>query len=81
MLSELRDSKKELESQLGTVVNFVAYPYGASNPTVWKAALEAGFVGGVGTWYGWSSGPGINMPRVRINGNISLPEFGAKVGG
>lgn len=77
--SELTDSKKTLEQQLGTHVNFIAYPFGASDPSVWQAALSAGFVGGVGTWAGKASGPGINMPRIRIAGTISLGEFIQKV--
>lgn len=81
MLDELRTSKQVLEAQTGATVNFIAYPYGASNGLVWKAAQEAGFIGGVGTWYGHATGPGIDMPRIRINGGISLTEFAAKVGG
>lgn len=80
-LAELSDSKKTLEAQTGTVVNFVAYPYGASDNNTWRAALEAGFVGGTGTWYGRAASPGINMPRIRISGNINLSDFAAKVGG
>ncbi len=79
MLYEISESKKILEQQTGTSVNFMAYPYGASDPSVWKAALSAGYVGGVGTWLGKAAGPGINMPRIRIIGTISLPEFAAKV--
>jgi len=79
-LYQLVTSKKTLEQQLGTSVNFIAYPYGASDPDVWRAALSSGFVGGVGTWYGKASGPGINMPRIRIAGNITLQEFIQKVG-
>lgn len=77
--SELATSKKTLEQQLGTRVNFVAYPYGASDTNVWRAAQEAGFVGGAGTWYGRATGPGINMPRIRIAGTITLAEFAQKV--
>lgn len=77
--SELADSKKTLEQQLGTHVNFIAYPYGASDASVWRAAAAAGFVGGVGTWYGKTTGPGINLPRIRIAGTISLGEFIQKI--
>lgn len=79
-LYQLVTSKKTLEQQTGKTVNFIAYPYGASDPETWRAALSAGFVGGVGTWLGKSTGPGINMPRIRISGNISPLEFAKKVG-
>lgn len=78
-LYQLVTSKKTLEQQLGTTINFIAYPYGASDPDTWRAALAAGFVGGAGTWYGKATGPGINMPRIRITGTISLGDFIQKV--
>lgn len=78
-LAELRDSKKTLEAETGTIVNFIAYPYGASDNNTGKAVLQVGFIGGVGTWYGRAADPGINMPRIRISGNISLEEFITKV--
>ncbi len=79
MLKELQDSKNTLQSQTGYTVNFIAYPFGASNSTVWNAARQAGFVGGLGTWYGKPSSPGMNMPRVRISGNISLQNFASRL--
>ncbi len=79
MLKELQDSKNTLQSQTGYTVNFIAYPYGASNNMVWNAARQAGFVGGLGTWYGKASYPSINMPRVRISGNISLQNFASRL--
>lgn len=79
ILSELSDSKKALEQQLGTHVNFISYPFGASNSLVWQAANSSGFVGGVGTWLGKVTEPGINMPRIRIAGSISIQEFINKI--
>lgn len=78
-LYQLSTSKKTLEQQLGTTVNFIAYPYGASDADTWREAFSAGFVGGVGTWLGKATGSGINMPRIRIAGTITLTEFTQKV--
>ncbi len=63
MLNELLQSKTTLQSQTGVVINFIAYPYGASNGTVQNAAAKAGFVGGLGTWGGYASYKSMNMPR------------------
>lgn len=79
MLKELQDSKAILQSQTGYPVNFVAYPFGGSNYTVWSAAKKAGYVGGLGTWYAKASYSSLNMPRVRISGNIPLPLFAARI--
>lgn len=78
-LYQLTTSKNTLEQQLGTKVNFISYPYGSSDADTARAAQAAGFVGGVGTWYGKASGPGMSMPRIRIAGNISLGKFIQKV--
>lgn len=79
IIEELKQSKITLEQQIGRPVNFIAYPFGSSNSLVWRAALDSGFVGGVGTWFGKAAGPGINMPRIRIVGQISLEEFARKL--
>lgn len=79
MLTELQQSKQTLQSQTGYTVNFIAYPYGASNWTVQRAAQQAGFVGGVGTWYAQASYKSMNMPRVRVNGDFSLQTFASRL--
>jgi len=79
MLHELLQSKQTLQSQTGYTVNFIAYPYGASNWTVQRAAQQAGFVGGVGTWYAQATYKSMNMPRVRVNGNFSLQTFASRL--
>lgn len=79
VLKQMVDSKNILQSQTGYPVNFVAYPYGISNANVQKAAKEAGFVGGLGTWLGKASGPGINLPRIRVSGAWSLKEFASRL--
>lgn len=78
-LRELKEGKEMLQSQTGYPVNFIAYPYGVSNYQVQELAKQAGFVGGVGTWPGKSFVPGMNMPRIRVNGNISIGQFASLV--
>lgn len=74
---EIDQSKKDLESKLGIKVNFLAYPYGTSNSTIWELTKQAGFVGGLGTWYSTlqSEGTVYDMPRVKIAGGSSLQSF------
>ena len=78
-LKQMVDSKNTLQSQTGYPVNFIAYPYGTTNSSVQSAAKAAGFVGGLGTWYGKVSSPGMNMPRLRISGGMSLKDFAARL--
>lgn len=76
---ELVDSKNALQSQLSKPINFIAYPYGASNDLVRRLAQEVGFVGGLGTWYGKASVNSTNMPRIRITGGMSLSDFAKRL--
>ncbi len=78
-LKQMQDSKNVLLSHTGYPVNFIAYPYGGTNSSVQAAAKKAGFVGGLGTWYGKASGPGMNMPRMRITGQMSLKDFASRL--
>lgn len=78
-LKQMIDSKNVLQSQTGYPVNFIAYPYGISNKTVQAAAQKAGFVGGLGVWYGKATGPSINMPRIKVSGFWSLKEFASRL--
>lgn len=79
LLKQLTDSKNVLFQQTGYPVNFIAYPYGVSNALVYSAVRKAGYVGGVGTWYGKVSGPGINMPRIKVSGFWSIKEFSSRL--
>lgn len=79
VLKQMVDSKKELQSQTGYPVNFIAYPYGISNSLVQQAASAAGFAGGLGTWYGKADGIYMNMPRIKVSGYWSLEEFTARL--
>lgn len=78
---ETLDSKKILEEQLGKKVNFFAYPYGLSYETTWQAVKEAGYLGGVGTWYGkeQSEGNVLDMPRVKISGYMDIADFASRL--
>lgn len=79
VLKELTDSKNIIQSNTGYPVNFVAYPNGSTNETVQSAARQAGYAGGVGTWYGKSWGPAYNMPRIRVSGFWSIKEFASRL--
>ena len=77
---QLRESKKRLEEQLGKKVNFMAYPYGASDARVWRAVKDAGYLAATGTWFGSTESEGniYDMPRIKIAGDISLEQFKRK---
>lgn len=74
-LKELIDSKNILQANTRYPVNFVAYPNGSTNGRVQAAAQKAGYVGGVGTWYGRAWGPSMNMPRIKVSGFWSIKDF------
>lgn len=78
-LKQMTDSKNILQSQTGYPVNFIAYPYGTSNPSVHNGAKAAGFVGGLGTWNGKTSGRSMNMPRIKVSGFWSIKEFASRL--
>ncbi|HEX8932262.1 MAG TPA: polysaccharide deacetylase family protein [Patescibacteria group bacterium] len=79
ILNELKNSKEALQSHTGYAVNFIAYPAGGSNGLVQKAAQRAGYVGGLGTWYGFATYPSMNMPRVRVGGGATLATFASRL--
>lgn len=74
---EITTSKRVLEQQLGKNVNWFAYPYGISSPSVWEEVKKAGFIGAVGTWNSniISEGVIFNIPRIKIPGGMSLESF------
>ena len=78
---EISESKRILEENLGRKVNFFAYPYGLSDEQTWKAVEEAGYLGGVGTWYGdlESEGNVLDMPRIKISGGMDIAAFASKL--
>ncbi len=78
-LKQLVDSKNILQSNTGYPVNFVAYPYGSTNGVVQAAVKQAGYAGGVGTWYGKAWEASLNMPRIKVSGFWSLKEFASRL--
>ena len=75
LYNELRASKHIIEERVQCSVNFISYPYGATNVAVMRAAKQTGFTGGVGSWYGKASWSSMNMPRVRVTGQTTLQTF------
>lgn len=79
VLKQLVDSKNVLQANTGYPVNFVAYPNGSTNGGVQAAARQAGYIGGVGTWYGKAWGPSMNMPRIKVSGFWNIKEFASRL--
>jgi len=78
-LDELTTSKKTLQAETGSPVNFLAYPDGATDATIESAVQKAGYVGALGTWFAKAGEISFDMPRVRIPGGISLADFELRV--
>jgi peptidoglycan/xylan/chitin deacetylase (PgdA/CDA1 family) len=78
-LDEVITSKKKLQAETGSPVNFLAYPDGATDAAVESAVQKAGYVGALGTWFAKATGISYDMPRVRIPGGISLADFVIRV--
>src|SRR3989344_1918975 len=78
ILKQMVESKNILQAQTRYPVNFIAYPYGASNGFVQQAAREAGFVGGVGTYFGKVGEISLNMPRIKVSGFWNINEFASR---
>lgn len=75
LMKELQDSKNVLQAQTGYPVNFIAYPYGVSNQQVQNMSRQVGFVGGLGTWFGKATTASMNLPRIRVTGQMDLKTF------
>lgn len=78
-LKQLQDSKNIIQSNTGYPVNFIAYPGGSTNGTVQYAVQQAGYAGGLGTWYGKAWGGFYNMPRIKVSGFWTIGEFAARL--
>ncbi len=81
MRKELTESKKDLESRLGTKINWLAYPYGNVDKRVAGAATKANYTGAFGTNDGTfqSQEQMFTLPRVRIGGGDSISSFAQKL--
>lgn len=78
-LKELIDSKNVIQANTGYPVNFISYPGGSTNGSVQALARQAGYAGGVGTWYGKAWGPSLNMPRIKVSGYWNIKDFAARL--
>lgn len=75
--TEIVQSKKIIQDNLGVPINFISYPLGAVNETIISLVKKAGYIGGVGTWANkiQSEGTTFNMPRLRVGGGADLQTF------
>lgn len=80
---ELIESKRVLESGLGTKVTSVAYPAGAFNRAVSKASEKAGYLAawkkGGGPVYPVNATTPYELPRIRIHGKTDFEKFKRRV--
>lgn len=70
--AEMETSRSLIQQNLGTPVNFIAYPGGYTNEAIIKAAQIAGYTGGAGVWGGRAEEITMDMPRTAV-GNV--PSF------
>lgn len=81
LAQELNDSKNSLEKQLGTTVDFFAYPSGQFNEKVEKAVKNAGYLMAFTTQRGWANramNP-LLIHRVYCFASMGIAEFGQRV--
>lgn len=81
---EIRRSKEELESLLGTAVNFFSYPAGHFNRELAAYVQEVGYQGAVSTGKRVVHGPCVDryaLPRISPEGIVALGKFYAHVSG
>lgn len=81
VLYELVESRKILEKELGTSIEWFAYPFGHMDERVSELVKEAGYYGAFGTSEGIEHSLDYiySLPRVRIGGGMSLEMFAAKL--
>jgi peptidoglycan/xylan/chitin deacetylase (PgdA/CDA1 family) len=74
---QIDQSRTVLRQRTGRPVNTFAYPSGRFNAAVAKQVAEAGFSSAVTTNFGsrFAAKDLITLPRVRVPGGISLPNF------
>lgn len=78
--NEIIESKKILESKLGTTINWFGYPYGGFNQRVIDTVRKAGFIGAVTTLPGVMQNEGqFYLLRRNRAGNISLDQFKSRL--
>jgi peptidoglycan/xylan/chitin deacetylase (PgdA/CDA1 family) len=74
---ELRLSKEELESSLGSPVDFLSYPYGENDDTVRRLAKAAGYRAACTVCYGTNDHQtdSFGLRRIAVNDNYSFEFF------
>jgi peptidoglycan/xylan/chitin deacetylase (PgdA/CDA1 family) len=81
LTDEVAGSRTKLQDAYGVPVDFFCYPSGGLNATVKAAVKNAGYLGATTTIDGVASpqGDSYALPRVRIEGGMSLSDFAAAV--
>ena len=81
LAQELNDSKTDLEKQLGTKVDYFAYPSGRFNKNVEMAVKNAGYLMAFTTQRGWAdrSMDPLLIHRVYCFASMEIEGFGQKV--
>lgn len=81
LLKELKNSKEQLERELGKKVNFIAYPYGAVNGNVVSALQDAEYLMAVTTERGWAGGKddAWSLRRIYCYADMGLDEFARRM--
>lgn len=81
MIQELRESKRVLEKNLDTPVDFVAYPYGEFNEEIAGTAQEVGYRAAFSTALGLNSHATnlFALRRMNVRRNSYLPLFRRKL--
>lgn len=77
LLDQLCKARSDLESLCSCAPRFIAYPYGACNLAVRKAAFQAGYDFAFGTRNGlvWPGENWFDLPRIEVNPKWSGRQF------
>jgi peptidoglycan/xylan/chitin deacetylase (PgdA/CDA1 family) len=80
--TELKDSRRIIESHTRRPVRFIAYPYGNYDNTVTAAARRAGYVAGLVSWRrpNTRSTDPMKLGRVKMLSTTSLDDFRSALG-
>lgn len=77
--TEVADSKKRLEDELGRCIDWISYPYGSSDDRVREIASDCGYKAGLGTDRGRKAA--MNIWRVQCDGRDNLRSLSRKARG
>jgi peptidoglycan/xylan/chitin deacetylase (PgdA/CDA1 family) len=74
---QITQSKKDIEQELGTKVNFFCYPSGKYNNETVNLVKAAGYIGATTTNYGTNNSVSniFTLERIRIDGGATLANF------